>query len=422
MIFLVSNNGTLINMFSLQNVVLDKNEYAIYYIIYNGARIIDKFSSLEEAEEKYNEIVSSLLFVKVSDVKAISVYSIKNISLKDTDVEIEMNTGANQKLNYSTKDEAEVAYDNLLQQLKSLNLDGTVEPEHSEVPSWVKGISLEDITKWNNKSDFDGEYSSLKGVPNIPTKVSQLENDTLYVSFGELNSKLNVVKNDIKNLKDITGQNKSDIDVIKNELEVIGTIEDEVKALEKTIIQLQQASIVHSGDISSIYTKIDNINKHISIVNGQYQDTMQEILKINSEIKIMGDTLDGLNEFVTSLIGGEGGKITDITKELSELKIKTDNMQSIINTIPSDISDFDKVKSNIVSINSALILMENRIELLSDKIDKIDIDPDEIEKIQNDITILKTNTQDIGTMRSDIAQLKIDIGQIDDALSAILGE
>lgn len=65
------------------------------------------------------------------------------------------------------------------------------------VPDFIKNIKEEDITNWNNKSDFDGSYNSLKDKPPIPTKVSELENDSNfinaipdeYVTEEELNGK-----------------------------------------------------------------------------------------------------------------------------------------------------------------------------------------------------------------------------------------
>lgn len=68
------------------------------------------------------------------------------------------------------------------------------------VPLHVKEITTEDITNWNNKSEFDGDYNKLINTPNIPsvpTKVSELENDknylttipSEYVTDAELNAK-----------------------------------------------------------------------------------------------------------------------------------------------------------------------------------------------------------------------------------------
>lgn len=50
------------------------------------------------------------------------------------------------------------------------------------VPSWVKGITEENINNWNNKSEFSGDYNDLTNSPLIPTKTSQLENDNGYLN------------------------------------------------------------------------------------------------------------------------------------------------------------------------------------------------------------------------------------------------
>lgn len=50
------------------------------------------------------------------------------------------------------------------------------------VPNHVKSITQENITSWNNKSDFDGSYNSLEDKPTIPSKTSQLTNDKGYIS------------------------------------------------------------------------------------------------------------------------------------------------------------------------------------------------------------------------------------------------
>ena len=42
-------------------------------------------------------------------------------------------------------------------------------------------ITTNQITQWNNKSDFSGSYNDLTGKPTIPTKTSELTNDSGYV-------------------------------------------------------------------------------------------------------------------------------------------------------------------------------------------------------------------------------------------------
>ena len=44
------------------------------------------------------------------------------------------------------------------------------------------GITSQDITDWNNKSDFSGDYEDLTNKPNIPTNTSDLNNDSGFIT------------------------------------------------------------------------------------------------------------------------------------------------------------------------------------------------------------------------------------------------
>ena len=48
--------------------------------------------------------------------------------------------------------------------------------------SAASGITAANITTWNNKSDFSGDYTDLTNKPNIPTKVSDLQNDSGFIT------------------------------------------------------------------------------------------------------------------------------------------------------------------------------------------------------------------------------------------------
>ena len=54
----------------------------------------------------------------------------------------------------------------------------------------LDGIKLDDIARWNAKSDFSGSYLDLSDLPTIPTKVSQLENDVPYASEAYVLNKI----------------------------------------------------------------------------------------------------------------------------------------------------------------------------------------------------------------------------------------
>lgn len=62
--------------------------------------------------------------------------------------------------------------------------DGTLPSESDPifVASPAYGIASADITTWNNKSDFSGDYDDLENKPSIPSKTSDLQNDSGYIT------------------------------------------------------------------------------------------------------------------------------------------------------------------------------------------------------------------------------------------------
>lgn len=45
----------------------------------------------------------------------------------------------------------------------------------------LDGITSEKALSWDNKSDFSGDYSDLRGTPTLPTRTSELRNDSNFV-------------------------------------------------------------------------------------------------------------------------------------------------------------------------------------------------------------------------------------------------
>lgn len=58
------------------------------------------------------------------------------------------------------------------------------------------GITATDITNWNNKSNFSGSYNDLTNKPTIPTKTSDLTNDSGFITSNSVPTKTSDLTND----------------------------------------------------------------------------------------------------------------------------------------------------------------------------------------------------------------------------------
>ena len=56
------------------------------------------------------------------------------------------------------------------------------EEQDPTVPNHVKNITQGNITSWNNKSEFSGNYNDLTNKPTIPTSTSDLTNDSGFIT------------------------------------------------------------------------------------------------------------------------------------------------------------------------------------------------------------------------------------------------
>lgn len=92
------------------------------------------------------------------------------------------------------------------------------------VPSYVKNITQANITSWNNKSDFSGNYNDLTNkptIPVVPTNVSAFTNDVGYLTqHQDITGKLNTSQ--VKNTMSTTAGDVYDVRYINT---MIGNIE-----------------------------------------------------------------------------------------------------------------------------------------------------------------------------------------------------
>ena len=93
------------------------------------------------------------------------------------------------------------------------------------VPSYVKSITQQDISSWNNKSDFSGDYDDLINkptIPTVPTNVSAFTNDAGYLTqHQDISGKLDTSQ--VKNATSTTAGDVYDVRYINSMLGDINT-------------------------------------------------------------------------------------------------------------------------------------------------------------------------------------------------------
>ena len=124
-------------------------------------------------------------------------------------------------------------------------------------------ITSAERSSWNNKSNFDGDYNSLINKPTIPTKVSELTNDSNfltsipseYVTETELSSKGYLTQH--QSLEGLATEEyvKNKITEVKLEVEDIDLSGYAVKSdLEKKVDKVEGKSLISDSEIVRLAT------------------------------------------------------------------------------------------------------------------------------------------------------------------------
>ena len=181
---------------------------------------------------------------------------ISNIDLSDYALESDIPTNISELNNdagyltsvpntYKTKTENDELY-----QSKGSYLTSETDPT---VPSHVKSITQQNINDWNNKSEFSGSYNDLTDIPTIPTKTSDLTNDSDFTTKNYVDSEI------------------SDIDLTDN----------------YSINEIKTNKVWIDG--KSIYRKVINFGSWTVSVGNSLKDTgvlnVSTLLKINFNFK-----------------------------------------------------------------------------------------------------------------------------------------
>ena len=176
------------------------------------------------------------------------------------------------------------------------------------VPEHVKAITAEDIEKWNNKSEFDGSYSSLTGTPTIPTKTSELTNDSSFASESYVTDAIENAQQGYATIDDLN--NKVDKVVGKSlisdsEIERLANITNYDDTEIKNILN-------NKADTSAIPTKVSQLTNDAGYLT-EHQDISNLATKDELHFHENKSVLDSITqENIDSWNNGTGGSAYEL--------------------------------------------------------------------------------------------------------------
>lgn len=140
------------------------------------------------------------------------------------------------------------------------------------VPEYVKGLTREDLERWNNKSDFSGDYNDLSNKPSLPDLQNVAYKDEIPKNISELNNDLGYIST---SYHDSTKQDKIlDLNTIR-----------EGAALGKTALQsFTEADPIYSADKPNLALKSEIPTNNNQLTNGAGYQTAADVEAAIAEI------------------------------------------------------------------------------------------------------------------------------------------
>ena len=205
------------------------------------------------------------------------------------------------------------------------------------VPSHVKSITAKNISDWNNKSDFSGSYNDLIDTPaipsieglakteDIPTKVSDLENDSKY-------------------------QTESDVTTILTDYATKTYVGEQIANAEH--LKREIVTVLPSDEEAS-----DNIIYMLKVESATGNDKYQEYMKIDGTVQMVGDTSVDLTDYaktadIPTTLPADGGNSNTVNNHTVEIDVPADAL--FTDTIYND----TEVKGSIGELSSNLDTLE----------------------------------------------------------------
>ena len=128
----------------------------------------------------------------------------------------------------------------------TLTANAQTETDPIFVASAAHGITSTDISNWNSKSDFSGNYNDLTNKPTIPTATSDLTNDSGYITSSALSGYATTTA-----LDDVQDQVDANSDNIISNSNKIGTLANLTTNTKTDLVSA--INEVNKKDIITVY-------------------------------------------------------------------------------------------------------------------------------------------------------------------------
>ena len=188
----------------------------------------------------------------------------------------------------------------------------------------LDGITSENIQSWNNKSEFDGNYNTLTNKPTLPVKLSDLTNDSGYIT--------NIVDDLLNYYKKSDTYSKEEI------AELIGNINkltsEIVKSLPTENISTSTIYLIKDGNTNNYkqYMYISGAWAQLSDTNIDLSG-YAKLIDLDTKVdKVIGKTLS-TNDFTNVLKSKLDGIADGANKTVVDSELSTTSLNPIQNAV-----------------------------------------------------------------------------------------
>lgn len=288
-------------------------------------------SDIVECDDKYKEIISSLLgkTVIADDIdSAISIgreysHRFKIVTLDGQVVNAGGSMTGGSKINHSG----------------FLSRANEIERLHNEVLEDEKNLAEMEAALKKLKEDYNADNAALEGVRGdlIREQEDKLKAEG---SLSVAKSRLSAIENALKTLTDET---LSAAERVKHFEKVKTDAENAAKAIEKEIASYREKAEALSGDRLSLTERRDAVNEKVSAVNLEIAAFMRDIENFNAHIKDLEERKDSQTDRIGRLdleIREAQEKNEKLLAKIQELTVKSDELRKQTEDAKNEISSF----------------------------------------------------------------------------------